>query len=137
MLLFDYSTNIDRLGIISISDHRASAAATNSIDQTIKQKNITSNESHDLRDIRKLTAKEVQLLREIGQGFNRTTTQSQFAALGIFLIGISLIIHGLKLTVKATDKQTSRYFKAMISALIAPPLVPTPNEIGTNATINK
>jgi hypothetical protein len=118
-MLFDYSTNIDRLGVISTSDHQASAA-TNSIDQIIKQRNATSNQSSDLRDIRKLTSEEVQLLRQLGQGFSRTTTQSQFAALGIFLIGISLIIYGLRLTVKATDKQTSRYFKAMIWALIIP-----------------
>ena len=76
-MLFDYSTNIDRLGVISISDHQASAA-TNSIDQIIKQRNITSNQSSDLREIRKLISEEVQLLRELGQGFNRTTTQSQF-----------------------------------------------------------
>ena len=118
-MLFDHSTNIDRLGVMSMSDHQASAA-TNSIDQIIKQRNITSNQSSDLRDIRKLTSEEVQLLRELGQGFSRTTTQSQFAALGIFLLGISLIIYGLRLTVKATDKQTSRYFKAMIWALIIP-----------------
>lgn len=118
-MLFNYSTNIDRLWVISVSDHQANAA-NNSIDQIIKQRNITSNQSSDLRDIRKLTSEEVQLLRELGQGFNRTTTQSQFAALGIFLLGISLIIYGLRLTVKATDKQTSRYFKAMIWALIVP-----------------
>jgi hypothetical protein len=118
-MLFDYSTNIDRLGVISISDHQANAATT-SIDQIIKQRNITSNQSSDLREIRKLTSEEVQLLRELGQGFSRTTTQSQFAALGIFFIGIALIIYGLRLTMRATDKQTSRYFKAMIWALIVP-----------------
>ena len=90
------------------------------MDQMIKQRNVTSNQSSDIRDIRKLTSEEVQLLRDLGQGFSRTTTQSQFAALGIFLLGISLIIYGLRLTVKATDKQTSRYFKAMIWALIIP-----------------
>ena len=56
----------------------------------------------------------------MGQEFGRTTTQSQFAALGIFLLGISLLIYGLRLTLRATDKQTSRYFKAMIWALITP-----------------
>jgi hypothetical protein len=108
MLFSNYSTNIDRLVTIPIADHQASAAS-NSIDQIIKQRNITSNESSDLRDIRKLTSKEVQLLRDLGQGISRTTTQSQFAALGIFLLGIALIIYGLRLTLGATDKQTSRY----------------------------
>jgi hypothetical protein len=108
MLFSNYSTNIDRLVAISIADHQASAAS-NSIDQIIKQRNITSNQSSDLRDIRKLTSEEVQLLRDLGQGISRTTTQSQFAALGIFLLGIALIIYGLRLTLGATDKQTSRY----------------------------
>jgi len=49
----------------------------------------------------------------MGQEFSRTTTQSQCAALGIFLLGIALLIDGLRLTLRATDKQTSRYFKAM------------------------
>ena len=77
-MLFNYSTNIDRLWVISVSDHQVNAA-NNSIDQIIKQRNITSNQSSDLRDIRKLTSEEVRLPRELGQGFNRTTTQSQFS----------------------------------------------------------
>ena len=54
----------------------------------------------------------------MGQEFSKTATQGQFADLGIFLLGISLLIYGLRLTLKATDKQTSRYFEAMIWALI-------------------
>ena len=50
----------------------------------------------------------------IGQEFARTTTQSHFAGFGIFLFGIALLMYGLRLTLRATDKQTSRYFKAMI-----------------------
>jgi hypothetical protein len=119
MLLSNYLTNIDGLVSTSITDHQASAAS-NSIDQIIKQRNITSNQSSDLREITKLTSEEVQLLRDLGQGVSRTTTQSQFAALGIFLLGIALIIYGLRLTLGTTDKQTGRYFKAMIWALIIP-----------------
>jgi len=48
----------------------------------------------------------------MGQEFSKTATQGQFAALGVFLLGISLLIYGLRLTLKATDKQTDRYFKA-------------------------
>ena len=56
----------------------------------------------------------------MGREFSKTATQGQYAALGVFLLGISLVIYGLRLTLKATDKQTSRYFKAMIWALIIP-----------------
>jgi amino acid transporter len=117
--MLDYSKNIDRLRATSVTDDPASAAS-NFTDQTILLKNPTSNQSSDIKDIKKLTSEEVQLLKSLGQEFSRTTTQSQFAALGIFLLGISLIIYGLRLTLRATDKQTSRYFKAMIWALIIP-----------------
>jgi cytochrome bd-type quinol oxidase subunit 1 len=86
----------------------------------VQQKNLTSNQSSDIKDIKKLTSEEVELLKSLGQGFSKTSTQSQFAVLGIFLLGISLLLYGLRLTLKATDRQTSRYFKAMIWALISP-----------------
>lgn len=111
--MLDCSTFIDRLVTTSVADHLASASSNNT-NQSILKKNITSDQSSDIREIKKLTSEEVQLLRNLSQGFGRTTTQSQFAALGIFLLGISLIIYGLRLSLRATDKQTSRYFKAMI-----------------------
>jgi hypothetical protein len=117
--MLDYSTNIDRLRATSVTDDQANAAS-NFTGQTILLKNPTSNQSSDIKDIKKLTSEEVQLLKSLGQEFSRTATQSQFAALGIFLLGISLIIYGLRLTLRATDKQTSKYFKAMIWALIIP-----------------
>ena len=74
---------------------------------------------------KKLTSEEVQLLCNLSQGFSSTAIQSQFgAALGIFLLGISLIIYliiyGLRLSLRATDKQTSSYFKKMIWGLVIP-----------------
>ena len=74
---------------------------------------------------KKLTSEEVQLLSNLSQGFSRIAIQSQFAAaLGIFLLGISLIIYliiyGLRLSLRATDKQTSSYFKEMIWGLVIP-----------------
>jgi hypothetical protein len=88
--------------------------------QMVLQKNLTSTQSSDIKDIKKLTSEEVQLLKSMGQEFSKTASQSQFAALGVFLLGISLLIYGLRLTLKVTDRQTSRYFKAMIWALIIP-----------------
>ena len=119
IVMLAHSTNINRLSASSATDN--SAYVTNNFkDQTVLQKNLTTNQSDDIKEIRKLTSQEVQLLKVMGQEFGRTTTQSQFAALGIFLLGISLLIYGLRLTLRATDKQTSRYFKAMIWALITP-----------------
>jgi uncharacterized membrane protein YeiB len=100
-------------------------STSNFIDEMPLQKSLTSNQSSDIKDIKRLTSEEVQLLKiqllkSMGQEFSKTATQGQFAALGVFLLGISLLIYGLRLTLKATDKQTSRYFKAMIWALIIP-----------------
>ncbi|MFZ0328103.1 MAG: hypothetical protein WBP64_09135 [Nitrososphaeraceae archaeon] len=81
--MLDCTTNIDRVKATSVTDNRASAA-TNFTGQTILQNNVTSSQSSDIRDIRKLTSE------------------------------------ALRLTLRATDKQTSRYFKAMIWALIIP-----------------
>ena len=117
--MLDCSTFIDRLVTTSVADHLVSASSNNT-NQSILKKNITSDQSSDIREIKKLTSEEVQLLCNLSQGFGRTTTQSQFAALGIFLLGISLIIYGLRLSLRATDKQTSRYFKAMIWGLVTP-----------------
>jgi hypothetical protein len=94
--MLDCTTNIGRIRATSVTDDRASAA-TNFIGQTILQNNVTSSQSSDIKDIRKLISEEVQLLKSMSQEFSRTTTQSQFAALGIFLLGISLIIYGLRL----------------------------------------
>src|SRR3989442_3550740 len=113
--ILGYSTNTQRSISASVT-----SATSNFTDQMVLQKNLTSNQSSDIKDIKKLTSEEVELLKSLGQGFSKTSTQSQFAVLGIFLLGISLLIYGLRLTLKATERQTSRYFKAMIWALITP-----------------
>jgi hypothetical protein len=56
----------------------------------------------------------------MGQRISKTTTQASFTALGVFLLGLSLVIYALRLTLKATERRISRYFKAMIWALVAP-----------------
>ena len=58
--MLDYSTNIDKLRATSVTDDQASAAS-NFTDQTILLKNPTSNQSSDIKDIKKLTSEEVQL----------------------------------------------------------------------------
>ncbi len=58
--MLDCTTNIDRVRATSVTDNRTSAA-TNFTGQTIPQNNVTSSQSSDIRDIRKLTSEEVQL----------------------------------------------------------------------------
>ena len=115
-------SGIDRSTAKMATDGQTSAR-TNFTDQLVQQKNSVSNQSSDIKDIKKLTSEEVQLLKTMGQGLVKTTTQASFTALGVFLIGLSLVIYGLRLTLKATDRRTSRYFKAMTWALIAPVIV--------------
>jgi uncharacterized membrane protein YidH (DUF202 family) len=61
-------------------------------------------------------------LKNIAQGFQITSSQIMFTTLTVFLLGVTLIIYGLRLTLRAA-RQTSRYFKAMMCALISPVIV--------------
>lgn len=106
---------------ISIPAFAASSevnSTSNLTEEMPLQESLTPNQSSDIKDIKRSTSEEVQLLKSMGREFSKTATQGQFAALCVFLLGISLLIYALRLTLKATDKQTSRYFKAMIWALI-------------------
>src|SRR5215469_3953100 len=81
-----------------------------------------SSQSDDIKSIRNSTAAEVQVLKNIAQGFQVTSSQIMFTTLTVFLLGVTLIIYGLRLTLRA-PRQTSRYFKAMMCALISPVIV--------------
>ena len=83
---------------------------------------MISNQSDDIKSIRNSTAAEVQVLKDIAQGFQITSSQIMFTTLTVFLLGVTLIIYGLRLTLRA-PRQTSRYFKAMMCALISPVIV--------------
>jgi hypothetical protein len=89
----------------------------------LQERNISSNQSGDITAIKNSISEEVQLLRNMTQGFERSSTQSSFAALGVFLLGLTLLLYGLKLTMKATSKVTSMYFKAMMLALLTPVII--------------
>lgn len=93
---------------------------SNFTDYMVQQKSLVLNLSSDIKDIKNLTSEEVQLLKNLGQGFSRTTTQASFTSLGVFFLGITLVIYGLRLTLKATDRRTSTFFKAMMWGLITP-----------------
>jgi hypothetical protein len=63
-------------------------------DQVALQKtNISSNQSEDIKAIRNSMSEEVELLKNMTQGFAKTSTQASFAALGVFLLGMTLVIY--------------------------------------------
>ena len=122
MIFLGYVTSLDRL-IPAFATSSQVNVTSNFTDQIVQLKKLASNQSSDLEDIKKLMSHEVQLLDRIGQGASKTTTQASFTALGVFFLGTTLVIYGLRLTLKATDRRTSRYFKAMMLALITPVII--------------
>ena len=94
------------------------------IDQVaLQDRNISSNQSGDITVIKNSMSEQIQVIRNMMQVFERTSTQASFAALCVFLLGSTLLLYGLKLTMKATSKITSMYFKAMMLALLTPVII--------------
>jgi len=58
----------------------------------------------------------------MAEGFVQQSAQVMFTTLSVFLLGVTLIIYGLRLTLRA-PKKTSIYFKAMMCALISPVII--------------
>ena len=61
-------------------------------------------------------------MKSIAQGFAISSAKIMFATLAVFLLGVTLVIYGLRLTLRG-PKQTSRYFKAIMCALVSPVIV--------------
>lgn len=119
MIFLGHVTNFDRL-IPALAASSQVNGTSNLTDQIVQVKNLASNQSSDIKDIKKLMSQEVELLKSMGQGFSKTTTQASFTALAVFFLGMTLVIYGLRLTLKATDRRTSLYFRAMMLGLITP-----------------
>jgi hypothetical protein len=116
VILLCYVTNNDRtIGALK-------AALPNSTDQMVRLQGVTSNHSDDIKAIRNSTSAQVQVLKSIAQGFAISSAQIMFATLAVFLLGVTLVIYGLRLTLRG-PKQTSRYFKAMMCALLSPVII--------------
>jgi hypothetical protein len=115
ILIVDYTTNSDT------TLEAAAVPLSNSTDQTVRLHSVISN-SDDIKAIRNSTAAQVQVLKSMAEGFAQQSAQIMYATLGVFLLGVTLIIYGLRLTLRA-PKQTSRYFKAMMCALLSPVIV--------------
>jgi hypothetical protein len=113
--------NNDRTVAASETTH-SQLKSTSSTDRIIRLQSLKSNQSDDIKAIRNSTSAQVELLKSIAQGFQIASAQIMFTTLAVFLLGVTLIIYGLRLTLRA-PKQTSRYFKAMMCALLSPVIV--------------
>jgi hypothetical protein len=116
--LLGYVTNSDR----TIGALKAALPLSNSTDQTLRLQSVISNQSDDIKAIRNSTAAQVQVLKSMAEGFAQQSAQIMFTTLSVFLLGVTLIIYGLRLTLRA-PKKTSTYFKAMMCALISPVII--------------
>src|SRR5215813_10142474 len=97
--LLIYTTNSDR--ILEV----AAVPLSNSTDQTVRLNSVISNHSDDIKAIRNSTAAEVQVLKSMAEAFAQQSAQIMYTTLGVFLLGVTLIIYGLRLTLRA-PKQT-------------------------------
>ena len=112
VVVLSYVMNNDRsIGAIETAHSRLESLG-NSTDQMVRL-SLMSNQSDDIKDIRNSTAAQLQVLKSIAQGFAISSAQFMFTTLAVFLLGVTLIIYGLRLTLRA-PKQTSRYFKASL-----------------------
>ena len=112
VVVLSYVMNNDRsIGAIETAHSRLESLG-NSTDQMVRL-SLMSNQSDDTKAIRNSTAAQLQVLKSIAQGFAISSAQFMFTTLAVFLLGVTLIIYGLRLTLRA-PKQTSRYFKASL-----------------------
>ena len=89
--LLSYLICIDRSAAKVATDNQVNAT-TNFTDQPPQQKNIISNQSANLEDIKKLTSEEVQLLESMGQRISKTTRLANIISYNYLII---LFITGL------------------------------------------
>lgn len=114
------TVNAILLTYISNGDRTLEAALPQN--NSINRLSAISTQSDDIKSIRNSTSAQVQVLKSIAQGFQITSSGIMFTTLTVFLLGVTLIIYGLRLTLRA-PRQTSWYFKAMMCALISPVIV--------------
>jgi hypothetical protein len=116
ILILDYTMNSYR------TLDAAAVTLSNSAGQTVRLQTVISNHSDDIKAIRNSTSAQVQVLKSMVEAFAMSSAQIMYTTLGVFLLGVTLIIYGLRLTLRA-PKQTSRYFKAMMCALVSPVII--------------
>src|SRR5215468_1634481 len=87
--LLIYTTNSDKIL------EAAAVPLSNSTVQTVRLQSVISNHSDDIKAIRNSTAAQVQVLKGMAEAFAQQSAQIMYATLGVFLLGVTLIIYGL------------------------------------------
>jgi hypothetical protein len=119
-------TNFDRpmdFMAAATKNSQVNTFATLTDQVALQERNISSNQSGDITAIKNSMSEQIQVLRNMTQAFARSSTQASFAALCVFLLGLTLLLFGLKLTMKTTSNVTSMYFKIMMLALLIPVII--------------
>ncbi len=100
VVVLSYVMNNDR-SIGAETAHSHLKSRDNSTDQIVRLQSLMSNQSDDTKAIRNSTAAQLQVLKSTAQGFAISSAQIMFATLAVFLLGVTLIIYGLRLTLRA------------------------------------
>jgi hypothetical protein len=80
------------------------------------------NSSAILKDIQTMLSKQTSSQQKIATTPNKSATQGAYITLSVFFLGISLVLFGLRMTMKA-GQNFGKYFDLMILALTVPVLV--------------
>lgn len=97
--------NIDRsIGALETTQSHLKSRG-NSTDQMARLQSLMSNQSDDIKVTRNSTAAQLQVLKNIAQGFAISSVQFMFTTLAVFCLGVTLIIYGLDLPCEHLNKQ--------------------------------
>src|ERR1700756_171847 len=98
VVLLGYVVKNDRsIGALETT-HSHLKSLDNSTDEMVRLQSLMSNQSDDVKAIRNSTSAQLQVLKSIVQGFAISSAQFMFTTLVVFLLGVTLIIYGLRLT---------------------------------------
>jgi len=80
---------------------------------------LMREQSRDTSSIKNSSAAQVDALGSMGIAFGRQATQATYTALGVFFLGLALVIYGLRMTIKAPPK-IAKLFTILVWALTIP-----------------
>ncbi|HEY1248814.1 MAG TPA: SHOCT domain-containing protein [Nitrososphaera sp.] len=80
---------------------------------------IMRDQNRDTSSIKNSSAAQVDALGRMGIAFGKQATQATYTALGVFFLGLALVIYGLRMTIKAPPK-IAKLFTILVWALTIP-----------------
>src|SRR5438309_2062266 len=92
----NFDMSIDFTAAAAENSHLNTLSTLTNQVAALQERNISSNQSNDdIKAIKNSLSEQVQILKNMTQGFAKTSTQNSFAALGVFLLGMTLLLYGL------------------------------------------